>query len=70
MEIFVAGLDIIENIIYLIGGGMIIVGLVHLFQGYGDNNAAQKQVGIALFVSGVGVAAVGFTLVPMLANII
>lgn len=69
MEIFTAGVDIIKSIISLIGGGMIITGLVQFFQGQGDNNGAQKQTGMALFIAGVGIAVVAQTLIPMLANL-
>lgn len=68
MEIFTAGVDVIKNIVTLIGGGMVIIGLVQFFQGQGDNNAAAKQTGFALFIAGAGIAIVAQTLIPMLAS--
>lgn len=68
MEIFTAGVDVIKNIVTLIGGGMVIIGLVQFFQGWSDNNAAAKMTGIALFIAGAGIAIVAQTLIPMLAN--
>lgn len=69
MEIFVAGVDIIKTITTLIGGGMVIVGGIQFFQGYSENNASQKAVGIGTFIGGAGIAFIGLTLVPMLANL-
>lgn len=68
MEIFTEGVDVIKNIVTLIGGGMVIIGLVQFFQGQGDNNAAAKQTGIGLFIAGAGIAIVAQSLIPMLAN--
>lgn len=70
MEIFAAGVDIIKTIVTVIGGGMAIVGAIQFFQGQSENNASQKQTGIGLFIAGGGIALIGQTLVPMLANLI
>lgn len=69
MEIFTAGVDLVKNIVTIIGGGMVIIGIIQFLQGQGDNNAAQKSTGIALFVAGAGIAMVAQTLIPMLANL-
>lgn len=69
MEIFTAGIDILKNIVTIIGGGMAVLGLIQLFQGQSDNNAAAKQGGIGLLIAGGGIILVAQTLIPMLANI-
>lgn len=69
MEIFVAGVDIIKTITTLVGGGMVIVGAIQFFQGYSENNASQKMIGLGVFIGGAGIAFIGQTLVPMLANL-
>ncbi|MEM1486390.1 Maff2 family protein (plasmid) [Oscillospiraceae bacterium PP1C4] len=68
MEIFTSGVDILKEIINVIGGGLVISGLITFFLAQGESNAAQKNIGIGLFVAGAGIAVVANTLVPMLAN--
>lgn len=69
MEIFTAGVTIIQTIVTLIGGGMVVIGIIQFLQGQSDSNAAQKQTGVGLFIAGGGIALVAQTLIPMLANL-
>lgn len=68
MEIFTAGVDVIKNVITVIGGGLAITGGIQLFMGQGDSNAAEKKTGMSLFIAGAGVIIIAQTLIPMLAN--
>ncbi len=70
MEIFSAGVGILQTILNVIGGGMVIIGILMFLGAQGDNggNPAGKQQGISLMVAGGGICLVANTLVPMLAN--
>lgn len=68
MEIFTAGIDLLKNIVTLIGGGMLVIGIITLLMAQSDSNAGQKNIGISLMIAGLGVGMVGQTLVPMLAS--
>ena len=68
MEIFKAGIDLIKSIVSTIGGSMVIIGLIGLFQSFSENNAERRQSGMALLVGGAGIALLGQTLIPMLGN--
>ena len=69
MEMFTAGVDLLKSIVTILGGGMLVLGLIGLFQGYGDSNPAAKQTGLFQFLGGLGIILVAQTLVPMLANV-
>ena len=69
MEIFTSGVGLLQKIINLIGGGLVIIGIIMYLMANSDNNPAGKQQGMALFISGAGVALVANTLIPMLANL-
>ena len=70
MDIFYAGVDLLQKVIYLLGGGTMIFGLVEVGQGRAEGTAGQRSVGIAIFIGGIAIFMVGYTLVPMLKNLI
>ena len=44
-------------------------GLVNLMEGYGNDNPGAKSQGMKQLMAGGGVALIGTTLVPLLANL-
>lgn len=69
MEIFKAGVELLQTIVNIIGGGTVIIGLIMFLQAFADNNGAQKAVGIAMAVGGGGICLVAYKLIPMLATL-
>lgn len=69
MEIFTAGIGLIQKIVTVIGGAMAIIGIIQFLMGQSENNAAEKKTGLALFIAGGGIALIGMTLIPMLGNL-
>lgn len=69
MEFFTSAITGLKGIVILLGAGMGTWGLVNLWEGYGSDNPGAKSQGIKQLVAGVGVAIIGSTLVPMLAEL-
>lgn len=69
MEIFTAGVDLLKNVVTVIGGGVAIIGAIQFFMGQGDSNAAEKKTGMTLFIAGGAITLIALTLIPMLGNL-
>jgi len=52
-----------------LGAGLGIWGVINLMEGYGNDNPGAKSQGMKQLIAGGGVALIGITLVPLLANI-
>ena len=70
MDLFYAGVDLLQKVVYLLGGGIMIGGLVEVGQGRAEGTAGQRNLGIGIFIGGVAIFMVGYTLVPMLKNLL
>ena len=68
MEFFNAAVDVMKTVVVALGGGLGVWGAVNLLEGYGGDNPSAKSQGKQL-VAGGGVALIGITLVPQLANL-
>lgn len=66
MNFFISGVDVLQKIVYLIGAGLGVWGLVNLMEGYGNDNPGAKSQGMKQFMSGAGIVVVGLTLIPQL----
>ena len=69
MEFFNAAVDVMETVVVALGGGLGVWGAVNLLEGYGGDNPSAKSQGMKQLVAGGGVALIGITLVPQLANL-
>lgn len=64
MEFFTEAIDLLSKIVTLVGGGIVIMGLLHYFEA---NDPNAKSIGTKQLISGAGIAAVGYFLIPQLA---
>ncbi|MBO1345093.1 Maff2 family mobile element protein [Faecalibacterium sp. Marseille-Q0746] len=69
MEFFNAAVDVMKTVVVALGGGLGVWGAVNLLEGYGGDNPSAKSQGMKQLVAGGGVALIGITLVPQLANL-
>ena len=69
MEFFNAAVDVMKTVVVALGGGLGVWGAVNLLEGYGGDNLSAKSQGMKQLVAGGGVALIGITLVPQLANL-
>ena len=69
MEFFNAAVDVMKTVVVALGGGLGVWGAVKLLEGYGGDNPSAKSQGMKQLVAGGGVALIGITLVPQLANL-
>ena len=69
MEFFNAAVDVMKTVVVALGGGLGVWGAVNLLEGYGGDTPPAKSQGLKQLVAGGGVALIGITLVPQLANL-
>ena len=69
MEFFNAAVDVMKTVVVALGGGLGVWGAVNLLEGYGGDNPSAKSQGMKQLIAGGGVALIGITLVPQLANL-
>ena len=69
MEFFNAAVDVMKTVVVALGGGLGVWGAVNLLEGYGGDKPSAKSQGVKQLVAGGGVALIGITLVPQLANL-
>ena len=69
MGFFASTVEVLQTLVTAIGAGLGIWGLVNLLEGYGNDNPGAKSQGIKQLMAGGGVALIGTTLVPLLANL-
>ena len=69
MEFFNAAVDVMKTVVVALGGGLGVWGAVNLLEGYGGDNPSAKSQEMKQLVAGGGVALIGITLVPQLANL-
>ena len=69
MEFFKAAVDVMKTVVVALGGGLGVWGAVNLLEGYGGDNPSAKSQGMKQLVAGGGVALIGITLVPQLADL-
>lgn len=69
MEFFTTGVEVLQNLVTLIGAGLGLWGIVNLMEGYGNDNPGAKSQGMKQFMSGAGIVMIGQLLVPQLATL-
>ncbi len=69
MEFFSNAITVLQTLVIAIGAGLSIWGGINLMEGYGNDNPGAKSQGIKQLMAGGGVALIGTTLVPLLANL-
>lgn len=66
MAFFTNGVDVLQKVVYLIGAGLGVWGIINLLEGYGNDNPGAKSQGMKQFVAGAGIVLIGMLLVPQL----
>ena len=64
-----SGVKALKVVIIAVGGGLAVLGVVNLLEGYGNDNPGAKSQGMKQLMAGGGVALIGTTLVPLLAGL-
>ena len=70
MEFFSTGVTLLQTIVTLLGAATIIGGLIEVGKSQAENNPAIRATGIAMFIGGAIIIAVGQVLVPRLTSMI
>ena len=65
---FTGAIDTLQTVVVLIGAGVAVWGVINLLEGYGNDNPGAKSQGMKQLMAGVGIALIGFTLVPQLST--
>lgn len=69
MAFFSSAVGVLQTLVIALGAGLAIWGGINLMEGYGNDNHGAKSQGIKQLMAGGGVALIGMTLVPLLANL-
>ena len=69
MEFFASAVGTLQTLVIALGAGLAVWGVINLLEGYGNDNPGAKSQGMKQLMAGGGVALIGFTLVPLLANL-
>lgn len=69
MEFFASAIDTLKILVIALGAGLGGWGVIDLLEGYGNDNPGAKSQGIKQLMAGGGIALVGGTLIPLLANL-
>lgn len=68
MSFFSSAIDIIKIIVTGIGAAIAVVGAIGWLEGNQNDNPAAKSAGLKGVMSGAGIALIGISLVPKLAE--
>ena len=69
MRFFTSAIGALSKITVGVGAALGAWGGVNLMEGYGNDNPGAKSQGVKQLVAGGGVAVIGLTVIPLLANI-
>lgn len=61
-------INVLQTVIFLIGAGVAVWGVVNLLEGYGNDNPGAKSQGMKQLMAGIGVALIGLLLLPSLSE--
>lgn len=59
-------MTVLKAVLYLIGGGVGLWGVVNLLEGYGNDNPGAKSQGMKQLMGGLGIILLAAVLVPVL----
>lgn len=65
-----SGIEALKWVVIAVGGGLLVLGVVNLLEGYGNDNPGAKSQGMKQFMAGAGVMLIGSQLVPKLKDLI
>lgn len=59
-------MTVLKSVLFLIGGGVGLWGVVNLLEGYGNDNPGAKSQGMKQLMGGLGIILLAAVLVPVL----
>ena len=69
MAFFSSAITTLKTLVFAIGAGLGVWGVVNLLEGYGNDNPGAKSQGIKQLMAGAGIMLLGTTLIPQLATL-
>ena len=69
MAFFTSAISTLQTLVIALGAGLAVWGVINLLEGYGNDNPGAKSQGMKQLMAGGGVALIGATLIPLLANL-
>ena len=69
MAFCASAIGVLQKLVIGLGAGLGVWGGINLMEGYGNDNPGAKSQGMKQLIAGGGVALIGITLIPLLANI-
>ena len=69
MAFFQSSITALETVVVALGAGLGVWGIINLLEDYCNDNPGAKSQGMKQLMAGGGVALIGTTLVPLLANL-
>jgi hypothetical protein len=69
MEFFASAIEVLQTLVVALGAGLGVWGIINLLEGYDNDNPGAKSQGMKQSMAGGGVCLIGFTLIPLLANL-
>ena len=69
MAFFTSAISTLQTLVVALGAGLGVWGVIHLLEGYGNDNPGAKSQGMKQLMAGGGVALIGITLVPLLSGL-
>ena len=69
MDFFVSAIDTLKTLVIALGAGLAVWGVINLLEGYGNDNPGAKSQGVKQLMAGGGVALIGFSIIPLLADL-
>ncbi len=69
MTFFTSTVTTLSQLVVALGAGLGVWGVINLLESYGSDNPGSRSQGIKQLMAGMGVAIMGSTVVPLLANL-
>lgn len=70
MDFFNSAVTTMSTLVTALGGGLGVLGVINLMEGYGADNPASKSQGVKQLMAGGGVMLLGLKVVPLLSSLI
>lgn len=58
--------EAIQTLVYIIGGAVALMGIIDALSGYSNQSSGKMSEGIIKAMGGVGIVAIGATLIPQI----
>lgn len=58
--------EAIQTVVYIIGGAVALMGIIDALSGYSNQSSGKMSEGIIKAMGGVGIVAIGATLIPQI----